>query len=92
MNSYRIRYGVGGGYNDINEEIVQAVNEDQAGRIAYECAVEVFESYGIFDKVSERYSYADAGDDISEEDENEIQSRYEEEVDRWCRYEVVGQV
>jgi hypothetical protein len=72
---YKITYGVGGGYNDINSEIVECASIEEASQWAYDCAVDVFESYGIFD-----YS------EYENEDDEYINEAYFQDVDSWCHY------
>jgi hypothetical protein len=77
MTQFKITYGVGGGYNDITEEVIEADNLNEAEQIAYELAVEVFNSYGIYDE----------NDMTDEYDESE----YQESIERWidCSAEAV---
>ena len=72
MSQFKITYGVGGGYNDISEHIIEAANLNEAEQIAYELAVEVFDSYGIYEE-------QDMGDEYDE-------SEYQESIERWIDY------
>ena len=74
MTQFRITYGVGGGYNDISEQIIEVDNLNEAEQIAYELAVEVFESYGVYEE----------NDMTDEYDESE----YQESIERWIDYSV----
>ena len=74
MTQFRITYGVGGGYNDISEEIIEADTQDDAENIAYERSVEVFDSYGVYEE----------NDMTDEYDESE----YQESIERWIDYSV----
>ena len=76
MTQFNITYGVGGGYNDMATEMIEADSLDSANRIAYESAVEVFESYGIFDSQNPDYDY----------DSEDYQEDYQEEVESWIDY------
>ena len=79
MAQFKIEYGVGGGYNDITEEVIEADNLDQANQIAYESSIEVFDSYGIFENQNDPEDY----EGLSPEDAH---SAYLEEVERWVVY------
>mgnify|MGYP006270893351 CR=1 FL=1 len=46
---FRIIYGLTGGYNDIVTEEVEADSLARANLIAYEAALQMFESYGVFE-------------------------------------------
>jgi hypothetical protein len=72
MAQFQISYGVGGGYNDIREEIIDADNLKEAVQIAYEKSVEVFESYGIYEDQDMTHEY----------DEFE----YQDSIERWVDY------
>lgn len=76
MTQYQITYGVGGGYNDIRDEVIDADSHDEAIQIAYELSVEVFESYGIAD-----YHLSD-----EEVEEGQLQ----ELIEKWCDYDAVA--
>lgn len=73
MASFLIRYGVGGGYNDITEEVIEAVSQDAAERDAFEAAIQIFEYYGIYEN-------------NLEEDEEWNDEAYREELERWIEY------
>ena len=73
MTQFKITYGVGGGYNDISEEIIDAETLDEANQIAYEMAVTVFDSYGIY----EEYDMTDEYDE----------SEYQDSIESWCDYD-----
>jgi hypothetical protein len=72
MTQFKITYGVGGGYNDISTEIIEANTLDEANEIAYVNAIEVFESYGVYEN----------NDMTDEYDESE----YQDSIERWCDY------
>ena len=72
MSQFKITYGVGGGYNDINEEVIEAGTLDDAEHIAYEKSVVVFESYGVYEE-------QDMSDEYDE-------SEYQDSVERWIDY------
>jgi hypothetical protein len=74
MTQFRITYGVGGGYNDISTEIIEADMLNDAEHIAYERSVEVFDSYGVYEE----------NDMTDEYDESE----YQESIERWIDYSV----
>jgi hypothetical protein len=74
MTQFKITYGVGGGYNDISTEIIEANTLDEANEIAYVNAIEVFESYGVYEE----------NDMTDEYDESE----YQESIERWIDYSV----
>lgn len=73
MTQFRITYGVGGGYNDMNEEVIEASNLNEANQIAYESAVQVFESYGVYEE-----------QDMMTDEYDE--SEYQESIERWIDY------
>ena len=79
MSKFEIRYGIGGGYNVKTTETIEADSLDSAEQIAYEGAIQLFESYGVFAKQNPNYDY----DSISEED---YQDAYNAEVERWVSY------
>jgi hypothetical protein len=74
MTQFRITYGVGGGYNDISTEIIEANTLNDAVHTAYERSVEVFDSYGVY----EENDMTDAYDE----------SEYQESIERWIDYSV----
>jgi hypothetical protein len=77
MAQFRIEFGVGGGYNDIITEVIEANSLDEAVEAAYLSAIEVFESYGIFE---------DQNDVEEFDNDDDYQAAYDEEVERWCSY------
>lgn len=80
MAQFRITYGVGGGYNDINEEVIEAGSLDEAIRIAYDSAEQVYESYGIFENQN----------DVSEIDsDEEYEAARLEDMESWIEYKAV---
>lgn len=76
MPKFLITYGVGGGYNDITKEVIEAENLDSANQDAYEASIQVFDGYSICEEHNDT-------DDLSEE---EYQELYHEELERWCSY------
>lgn len=79
MSKFEIHYSIGGGYNVKTTETIEADSLDSAEQIAYECAIQLFESYGVFDRQNPNYDY----DSIREED---YQEEYNEEFERWVSY------
>ena len=77
MAQFQIEFGVGGGYNDISTEVIEANSLDEAVKAAYLSAVDVFESYGIFE---------DQNDVEEFDNDDDYQAAYDEEVERWCSY------
>jgi hypothetical protein len=77
MAQFQIEFGVGGGYNDISTEVIEANSLDEAVQAAYLSAVDVFESYGIFE---------DQNDVEEFDNDDDYQAAYDEEVERWCSY------
>ena len=77
MAKFRIEYGLGGGYNINEVEIVECDCLEYAQQWAYECAVGIFESYGIFDYEG----YEEEG--LTDE---EVSEAYSQEIDSWCHY------
>lgn len=77
MTQYQITYGVGGGYNDIRDQVIDADSHDEAIQIAYELAVEVFESYGI-------------ADDHYFSDEELEEGQLQELIEEWCDFDAVA--
>ena len=49
MAKFQISYGVGGGYNDISTEVIESDSLNSAQQDAYDAAVQVFDSYGIYE-------------------------------------------
>lgn len=76
---FQINYGIGGGYNVHESDVIEAVNQEEAVQIAYECAAQLFESYGVFDNANPDYDY----DSVDEEEAN---ADYHEEMERWIEY------
>ena len=77
MKKFKVVYGVGGGYNDIQEEVLEFSSRKEAEEYAYESAVNIFDSYSIFEEHQET---------DEECDEEEYEYLYNEEVERWCSY------
>jgi hypothetical protein len=73
---FQISYGIGGGYNVNDTELIEANNLDEALRIAYEASLSLFESYTVFE---DQVYY-------EELDDEEIQALYLEEAERWIDY------
>ena len=75
MTQFEIRYGIGGGYNDIQTEVIEVDTLAQAERAAYDASCEMFESYGVFHRLNPDYDYDSEGyqDDYNEERENWIE-------------------
>lgn len=73
MKKFKVVYGVGGGYNYIQEEVLEFSSLEEAVEYAYESSVDIFDSYGIFDENQEC-------------DEEEYEYLRLEEVERWCSY------
>jgi len=82
MNSYRITYGLGGGYNSKTEEVIEADSQGQAMSIAYELALEEFESQGVF----EEQMSEDEQEEYNDLDSEEQNIMYNEEAERWIDY------
>jgi hypothetical protein len=74
MTQFRITYGVGGGYNDISTEIIEAKTLDEAIEIAYVNAIEVFDSYGVYEE-----------NHMTDEDD---ESEYQQSIEPWIDYSV----
>jgi hypothetical protein len=72
---YKITYGVGGGYNDINSEIVECDSLEEAEQWAYDEAVNCYESYGIFDY-----------EDFEDESEDDMDQAWRDDIESWCHY------
>lgn len=81
MAHFKITYGVGGGYNDITNEVLEFDNIEQAEEYAYERSIDVFNSYGIFE---EHDLYED-----EEFTEYDYELMYNESVERWVTYDAV---
>jgi len=73
---FQISYGIGGGYNVNDTELIEANNLDEALRIAYEASLSLFESHTVFEDHV----------DYEELDDEEIQALYLEEAERWIGY------
>lgn len=83
---YIIGYGLGGGFGgQRNFEVIEADNEEQAEKVAYESACEEYESYvGM-------YGLRDISQIMEEEeveDEDEALQIFEEERESWLDYSV----
>lgn len=74
---FQINYGIGGGYNVHQSDVIEAVNQEEAVQIAYERACELFESYGVFDNQNPDY------DSVDEEEAN---ADYQHELESWVDY------
>ena len=95
MAQYKVYAGLGGGFGGAKYiETVEAANEEEAADIAYEYAVEEYESYeGLHGLVS----YGDVVDNpeeygLDEDCQNEeyLWEAYEEERSTWLDYYVEG--
>lgn len=93
MAQFKVYAGLGGGFGGAKYiETVEAANEEEAADIAYECAVEEYESYeGLHGLVS----YGDVVDNpeeygLDEDCQNEeyLWEAYEEERSTWLDYYV----
>jgi hypothetical protein len=49
MAQFKITYGIGGGYNVIISSVIETDSLELAERDAYDAAVQVFDSYGIYE-------------------------------------------
>ena len=76
MAQFEILYGIGGGYNDIQTEVIEVDTLEQAEYSAYYAACEMFESYGVFDNQNPDYDYDSEG----------YQDEYNEECENWIEY------
>jgi len=76
---FQISYGIGGGYNVNDTELIEANNLDEALRIAYEASLSLFESYAVFE---DQVNY----EELDGLDDEEIQALYLEEAERWINY------
>ncbi len=76
---FQISYGIGGGYNVDETELIDANDLNAALQIAYECSLELFESYGVFDnQVPE--------EELEGLNDEERRDLYMEEAERWVEY------
>jgi hypothetical protein len=82
MATFKVTYGVGGGYNDIRTEVLEFDTFEEAEQYAYESSVEVYESYGIFEEDEECTE-----DEESTEDDYE--TMHQESIERWVSYSAV---
>lgn len=77
---FQISYGIGNGYNVHETELIDATDLNEANQIAYECSLNLFEYYGVFDnQVPE--------EELEGLNDEEIQGLYMEEVERWIEYD-----
>ncbi len=76
---FQISYGIGGGYNVNETELIEANNLDEALRIAYEASLSLFESYSVFENQVD-------DEELDGLDDEEIQALYLEEAERWIDY------
>jgi hypothetical protein len=79
---YCIRYGIGGGYNDITFDIIEANSLDEAADQAYQGARDKYDSYGLEDKVAENHDEED-WEALSEEDK---ETAVNEDFESWAEY------
>lgn len=76
---FQISYGIGGGYNVDETELIDANDLNAALQIAYECSLELFESYGVFDnQVPE--------EELEGLNDEERRDLYMEEAEGWIEY------
>ena len=93
MAQYKVYAGLGGGFGGAKYiETVEAANEEEASQIAYEYAVEEYESYEGLHGLA---SYGDVVDNpeeygLDEDCQNEeyLWEAYEEERSTWLDYYV----
>ena len=91
MGKYKIEYGIGGGYNIEEEEIIECDSLKEAEETAFEQACELYESYEPTSWSDIENNPEDYGiDDIDELTENEkndiIQEVYNESRESWINY------
>ena len=77
---FQISYGIGGGYNVHETELIEANDLNEALQIAYECSLNLFESYDVLaiNQVNE--------EELEGLDDEERQGLYMEEAERWIEY------
>ena len=90
MAYFRIEYGCGCG---TNEDYIEAVDLDSAEQIAYEYAVEEYESYAGYHGIP---SWEDVARDIfgenvdldslTSEEKEDVEMTYEQEIELWIDY------
>jgi len=74
-----VKYGVGGGYDDISAEIVDVDSQEEADRYAYEASINVYQMYDIF------YSQNDE-EELAEMSEEELEDAELEDMESWISY------
>ncbi len=79
---FKITYGLGGGFNDIRDEVIEAPNIDKANVVAYDMAVEVFQEYEGLHGLRTIQDIMDE-EDVDEDEAEEI---YREEMESWLDY------
>ena len=95
MAQFKVYAGLGGGFGGAKYiETVEAANEEEAANIAYEYAVEEYESYEGLHGLA---SYGDVVDNPEKygldedcQDEEYLWEAYEEERSTWLDYYVKG--
>lgn len=91
MGKYKIEYGIGGGYNIEEEEIIECNSLEEAEEIAFEQACEMYESYepvswSDIEDNPEDYGIDDIEEMSEEEKEECIQDVYNEVRESWINY------
>ncbi len=79
---YYIEYGVGGGINSKNSEVIDAKSEDDASTYAWQMACQDYDNYAGMNGIR------DVSDIVEEDevDEEEAQMIFNEERESWLDY------
>ena len=89
--NYRIYAGLGGSFGGANYiETKEFRSEEEAAEYAYECALEVYDSYEGLNGLPSMQDIADENDLDLDNSEDQIiaQEMYNEEVEGWLDYYV----
>lgn len=84
MKKYKVKYGLGGSFNALTEEILEFENENEAGEYAWESACEIYDTY------VGNHGLRDVNQIMEEEDcdEEDAEMIFEEERESWLNYSI----
>ena len=77
MAQFQITFGVTGGYAEMITEMIEADTLEQANRIAYNQACDMYDSYGVFENEYPDWDYDSDSDYVTVRSES---------IDSWCEY------
>ena len=79
---YKVEYGLGGGFNDVRDEIKDFKGRKEAEDYSYQSAIEVYQEYEGIHGIRTVEDIMDE-DDV---DEGEAEDIYREERESWLEY------